>query len=201
MADPDRDSGSPLSDQAPGTARSGARLARARALLRRLAIDLAPLKASRDFRLLWGGELVSTTGRQITLVALPYQIFRLTGSSLAVGMIGLVQLLPLILFSQVGGAIADRMDRRRLILATEVGLGITSGLLVVGALLHHPSLWYLYSVAGLQAGLSGVNSPTRSAAIPNLVSREQLPAALALNQVMFNTTLIVGPAAGGIILA
>ena len=200
MADPDDPVDDIVGAGGP-SGQPGPRLSRAGAALKGLAIDITPLRASRDFRLLWIGELISTTGRQITLVALPYQIFKLTGSSLAVGMIGLVQIVPLILFSQIGGAIADRMDRRTLILATELGLGITSGLFVVGALAHHPSLWYLYVVAGLQAGLSGVNSPTRSAAIPNLVSRQQLPAALALNQVMFNTTLIVGPAVGGVILA
>jgi len=177
------------------------RLSRAGAAIRGLAIDVTPLRVSRDYRLLWSGELISTTGRQITLVALPYQVFKLTGSSLAVGMIGLVQVVPLIVFSLAGGAVADRVDRRLLILVTEVGLAATSGLLVFGALLSHVSLWYLYAVAGLQAGLSGVNSPTRSAAVPNLVSRDLLPAALALNQVMFNTTLIVGPALGGLILA
>ena len=177
------------------------RLSRAGAAIRGLAIDLSPLRASRDYRLLWTGELVSQTGRQITVVALPYQIFKLTGSSLAVGMIGLVQVVPLILFSQVGGAVADRVDRRKLILLTEAGLAVSSVLLMLGALAHHTPLWYLYSVAGLQAGLSGVNSPTRAAAVPNLVTRPRLPAALALNQVMYNTTLIVGPAVGGLILA
>jgi MFS family permease len=201
MADADDDPADPLVGEGEISGQPAARLSRAGAAIRGLAIDLTPLRASRDFRLLWAGELISTTGRQITVVALPYQIFKLTGSSLAVGMIGLVQVVPLILFSQVGGAIADRMDRRKLILLTEIGLGVTSALLVVGALVHHPSLWYLYAVAGLQAGLSGINSPTRSAAVPNLVPRQQLPAALALNQVMFNTTLIVGPAVGGVILA
>jgi MFS family permease len=178
-----------------------ARLSRAGAAIRGLAIDASPLKVSRDFRLLWTGELISMTGQQITVVALPYQIFRLTGSSLAVGMIGLVQVVPLILSSLVGGAVADRVDRRKLIVVTEFGLAVTSGLLVLGALRHHPALWYLYSVTGLHAGIMGFNTPTRSAAIPNLVSREQLPAALALNQVLFTTAMIVGPAVGGLILA
>jgi len=177
------------------------RLARAGAAIRGLAVDITPLRRYRDFRLLWIGELVSTTGRQITVVALPYQVFVLTRSSLAVGLIGLVQVVPLVVFSIAGGAIADRMDRRTLLVITEFGLASTSALLLIGALTGHAPLWYLYLVTGLQAGISGVNSPARSAAVPNIVPRDQLPAALALNQVLFNTTMIVGPAAAGLILA
>jgi transmembrane secretion effector len=177
------------------------RLARAGAAIRGLAVDITPLRRYRDFRLLWMGELVSTTGRQITVVALPFQVFLLTRSSLAVGLIGLVQVVPLVVFSIAGGAIADRMDRRRLLLITEFGLAATSALLLIGALSGHPALWYLYVVTGLQAGISGLNSPARSAAVPNLVPRDQLPAALALNQVLFNATMIIGPAAAGFILA
>ncbi len=194
MAYPDE----PAEDEA--RAGTSPRLARAGAAVRSVAIDLSPLRASREFRLLWVGELISTTGRQITIVALAFQVFVLTDSSFAVGLIGLVELLPLVVCSIVGGAVADRVDRRKLLIATEVGLAGTSSLLLVGAIWGHPPLGYLYGVTGLQAGILGVNHPTRSAAIPNMVSRDQLPAALALNQVMFNTTMIVGPAAAGVIL-
>ncbi len=200
MAGPDEDPfGGVSEEETEGHALP--RLSRAGAAIRGLAIDVTPLRASREYRLLWVGELISTTGRQISVVALPYQVFKLTGSSLAVGLIGLVQVIPLIVFSILGGAMADRVDRRKLILLTEMGLAVTSGLLVWGALITRPALCYLYSVTGLQAGILGVNTPSRSAAIPNLVPRAQLPAALALNQVMYNTTLIVGPAVGGLILA
>jgi MFS family permease len=175
-------------------------LARAAAALRGLAVDLTPLRESRDFRLLWLGELVSTTGRQLTVVALPLQVFLLTRSSLFVGLIGLVQVVPLVASTVGGGAIADRVDRRKLLLLTEVGLAATSALLLAGALHGHPPLWYLYAVAAAQAAVFGVNGPARSAAVPNLVSRARLPAALALNQVLFNTTMIVGPALAGFIL-
>ncbi len=176
------------------------RLSRTRTLVRGLAVDVTPLRQSHDFRLLWLGELVSTMGRQITVVALPFQVFLLTRSPLAVGMIGLVEVVPLIAATIGGGAIVDRLDRRRLILVTEFGMAGTSSLLFVGVLLGQPPLWYLYTVAGLQAAIAGVNNPSRSAAVPNLVPREQLPAALALNQVLFNTSMIVGPAVAGLIL-
>jgi MFS family permease len=177
------------------------RLSRAGAAVRGLAIDITPLRGSREFRLLSLGQLVSLTGRQITVVALPLQVFRLTGSPLAVGLIGLVQVVPLIVFSIAGGPVADRMDRRRLIVITELGMVAASAMLLAGAFSAHPALWFLYAATGLQAGLSGINSPTRSAMVPNLVPSDQLPAALALNQVLFNTTMIVGPVLAGFLLA
>ena len=177
------------------------RRSRTASLIRGLAVDITPLRRSRDFRLLWFGQLVSNTGRQITVVALPYQVFVQTRSPLAVGLIGLVEVVPLVVATIGGGAVADRIDRRKLLLVTEIGLAATSGLFVAGAVVGHPPLWYLYAVTGLQAGIYGINTPTRSAAIPNLVPRDQLPAAIALGQVLFNTTMIVGPAVAGLILA
>ncbi|HJP66732.1 MAG TPA: MFS transporter, partial [Actinomycetota bacterium] len=170
-------------------------------LIRGLAVDLSPLRQSRDFRVLWIGELVSMVGRQITVVALPFQVFVLTHSSFAVGLIGLAQLIPLVLFTIAGGAVADRVDRRSLILVTEAGMAGSTVLLLLGAIHGHPSLWYLYTATGLQAGISGINWPARSAAVPNLVSRDRLPAALALNQIMFNGSMVVGPALAGLLLS
>jgi len=196
------DTRDPVEEQ-PTEPREGEKPGRAAAALqglRGLAIDTTPLRESRDFRLLWVGELISTAGRQITVVALPYQVFLLTRSSLAVGLIGAVQVVPLVLVSIGLGSLTDRFDRRNLIVGTEFGLALTTVLLLFGAIHGHPALWYLYAVAAGQAAFQALNSPTRSAAVPNLVSRDQLPAALALNQVMFNTTLIVGPAVAGLIL-
>ena len=166
-----------------------------------MALDFTPLRASREFRLLWFGEVVSHTGRHITVVALPFQVYQLTRSPLAVGIIGLVQIVPLIGFSLVGGAIADTVDRRKLLIWTQVGLTATSLLLVGGAIAGDPPLWFVYLAAGLIAALSALDSPARSAAIPNLVARKDLPSAIALNQVLFQLSDIVGPAVGGLILA
>jgi MFS family permease len=174
---------------------------RARTLVRGVAIDLTPLRDSRDFRVLWLGQVVSLVGRQITVVALPFQVFVLTRSPLAVGLIGLAQLIPLIPCSIVGGAIADRVDRRKLLLVTEAGMAASTALLLLGALAGRPPLWFLYVATGLYAGISGINSPAISASIPNLVGRDRLPAALALNQILFNGTMIIGPAVAGLILA
>ncbi|HXF57392.1 MAG TPA: MFS transporter [Actinomycetota bacterium] len=188
------DDGAELAPPLPPRARAGA-------FLRRLAIDVTPLRVSRDYRLLWTGQLISTVGRQVTLVALPFQVFQLTRSSLAVGLIGLAEVVPLVLSSVGGGPLVDRFDRRRLLLVTEVALAVTTSLLLVGALMGDPPVGYLYGVAALHAAISGLNWPTRSAVIPNVVSREQLPAAMALNQVLFNSSTIVGPALAGLLIA
>lgn len=170
-------------------------------MVRRSVLDLTPLRISRDFRLLWFGELVSHTGRMITLVALPYQVYEETRSALAVGLIGLVQLIPLLLFSLVGGAVADAMDRRRLLLLSQAGSMTASLLLVGGSLVDQPPLWFLYLAAALASASSAFDAPARSAAVPNLVPRDRLPSAIALNQLLFQVTDVAGPAIGGLIIA
>jgi MFS family permease len=174
---------------------------RARRLLGSVATDITPLRVARDYRLLWSGNLVSTIGRQITVVALPYQVFLLTHSSLAVGLIGLVQLLPLVVLSLMGGAIADQVDRRRLLLITNTCLAACSTVLTVGAFLHWHAIGYLYATAALIAAFSAVDQPTRTATVPNLVPPEHLASALALNFAAFQTALLAGPALGGVVIA
>jgi MFS family permease len=181
----------------PHPPRSG----RLRRLLAVVATDVTPLRVARDYRLLWSGMTISTIGRQITVVALPYQVFLLTRSSLAVGAIGLVQLVPLVVLSLMGGAIADQFDRRRLLVITNSCLAACSALLTVGAFLHWQSVAFLYVIAGLSAAFAAVDGPARSAIIPNLVRPEHLASSLALNFGGFQTTLIVGPALGGVIIA
>jgi MFS family permease len=174
--------------------------ARAWAGVRSLTLDVTPLKASRDFRLLWVGRLVSETGRQITLVALFVQVFDLTGSPAAVGLIGIAQVVPLIIATLGAGTIVDHLDRRKILIATQWGQTGASAVLLAGALMETPPLALVYGAAAASSVFSGVDGPTRSAIIPNLVGRRQLPAALALNQVMFQTTMIVGPFVGGLII-
>jgi MFS family permease len=170
-------------------------------MVRRSMLDLTPLRISRDFRLLWLGELVSHTGRMITLVALPYQVYEVTRSALAVGVIGLVQVVPLVFFSLIGGAVADAMDRRRLLLLSQAGSMAASFLLVGGAVVDRPPLWFLYLAAALASASSAFDAPARSAAIPNLVPKDRLASAIALNQVLFQVNDVAGPAIGGLIIA
>jgi MFS family permease len=177
------------------------RRGRARRLLAAVATDTSPLRVARDYRLLWGGNLVSVVGRQITVVALPYQVFLLTHSSLAVGAVGLAQLVPLVALSLMGGAIADQVDRRKLLIVNNLGMAACSSVLTAGAFLHWGSVGYLYAVAACSAAFAAVDQPARAAIIPNLVPRELLASAISLNIAAFTVTLIVGPAIGGVIVA
>ena len=168
--------------------------------VRGLTVDVSPLRKSRDFRLLWTGEAISQVGSQITLVALYVQVFRLTDSSVAVGAVGLVQLLPMILVSVGFGPQIDRIDRRKILLGAQTGLMISSVLLLVGAYMDHPPLVLIYGAAALNAGFVSISMPTRAAMTPNFVAPDQLAPAAALNQVMWNGAGVIGPALGGIVV-
>jgi MFS family permease len=171
-----------------------------RGWLRRLAVDVTPLRTSRDFRLVWLGELVSETGSQVALVAVYVQVFALTGSAAAVGLVGLAQLVPLAIAATVGGPFIDFFDRRRLLLFAQWGQAGASAVLLAGAIAGHPPLALVYVGAGLVAGFGGFSLSVRSAMTPNLVAPDQLASALSVNQVMWNTCLIAGPAVGGLVI-
>jgi MFS family permease len=171
--------------------------------LRNVLVDVSPLRESREYRLLYIGQLVSFLGRQLTVVAVPFQVFEITDSSLAVGLVSLVQLGPLIVCSLIGGAVADAVDRRKLLIAMQLCLTVTSVALAMNAAgwLGEPAVWPLFVFTAVAAGLSGVDSPTRSAAIPSLVRKDQLPAALALNQTLIQIGQVLGPALAGLVIA
>ena len=168
---------------------------------RRLFADIAPLRDSPDFRRLYVGQLVSFLGSQLAIVAVPYQVFRLTRSSFQVGLVSLAQLGPLLVGSLVGGAVADRMDRRRLIMAMQVAQAATSAGLALNALHGLGSLWPIYVATAAAAALSGIDRPARSASVPNVVDRSQLAAAYALWQVLLQVGAVAGPALAGVLLA
>jgi MFS family permease len=168
---------------------------------RRIAADVTPLRESADYRRWWIGITVSFTGTQLTQFAIPYQVYRLTHSSLAVGVVGLVVLVPLITMGLLGGAIADAVDRRRLTLVTGTALMLLSVVLTVQAVLKFEQVWLLYVVAGVQGAFSAVDSSARGAILPRLVRREMLPAANALGQLGFNTGLSTGPLLGGLLVS
>ena len=168
---------------------------------RKLLLDVQPLRESREYRLLYFGQLVSFFGRQLTVVASAYQVFLLTDSSFVVGMLSLAQLGPLIVCSLVGGALADAMDRRKLLLGTQAALALTSLGLVANAMRDDPALWPIFVCTAAAAGLSGVDAPTRSAALPTLVRRDQVPAAAALNQTQIQLATVLGPAIAGLVIA
>ena len=169
--------------------------------VRRLLLDITPLRLDRDFRWLWSGQVVNGIGNQITRVALPYQVYVLTGSTLAIAALTLFQLVPILLFALGAGSLADAIDRRRLLLATQAGLATCSLALAALTIAGPPPVWALFVVAFFAAGLSAVDQPTRSSAIPRLVPNKRLPSAIALNQLNFQLASIVGPAVGGVIIA
>jgi MFS family permease len=166
-----------------------------------IAVDTSALRESRDYRVLVLGGFVSGLGSQVTLVALPYQVYLLTRSSFMVGLIGLAELVPLVGFSLVGGALADRVDRRRLLLAAQVAMLVTSAILAAGALAGSPPVAVLFLLAGLAAAGSAIDRPTRAAIVPSLVGREGLRSAISFNYGLAQLTGVVGPALGGVAIA
>jgi MFS family permease len=171
------------------------------ARLRGAAMDLTPLRESPAFRRLILGEAVSVIGTWVTLVAVPLQVYALTRSSAAVGLVGVAGLVPLIVFGLYGGAIADAVDRRRLVLVTTSGQLALSLVLVVQAAVGSERLWLLYLVVMGQAAFSAVDGPARQAFVPRLLRAELLPAANALKLVEFNLAVTVGPLIAGVLVA
>jgi MFS family permease len=163
--------------------------------------DISPLRRHRSFRLLWFGQLVSNVGTQMRLVALPYQIYVLTGSPFHVGLLGLFQAIPLISLPLLGGVLADRVDRRRVLIVTQSGLAASSLVLALVTQFGSTELWVLYALTAISASFSAFDQPARGSLVPTLVERSELPAAIALNQMLYQTAAVVGPAVGGLVIA
>lgn len=169
--------------------------------LRRTRIDTTPLHTSREFRLLFVGGSISRVGSMITYVCLPFQVKQLTGSFVLVGVLGLVELLPLIVFGLYGGALADAVDRRRMVLVTEVAFMLMSGVLLANALVPSPRLWPLYVFAFVSAALDGLQRPSLDAMLPRVVAHDELAAAGAINGLSMTISTMAGPAIGGVLIA
>ncbi|MEV7357838.1 MFS transporter [Kitasatospora sp. NPDC091276] len=167
----------------------------------RLLPNTAPWRSSRDFRLTWTAGTVTLLGSVLTMTAIPLQIADLTGSPLAVGAVGAVELLPTIVFGLYGGVLADRADRRTVALVTELALAALSALLLANALLGTPALWPLYAAAGLAAALQGLQQPSAEAMIPRLVPPDQLVAAGNLLSLRWSIAGLAGPATAGLLIA
>ncbi|MCX6454113.1 MAG: MFS transporter [Actinobacteria bacterium] len=170
-------------------------------MLKKIAVDISPLRNYPDFRRLWSSGLISYFGSMITYVALPFQIKELTNSYIAVGLMGAVELIPLIIFGLYGGVLADRVDRRKMIFITEFALMIMTFSLFINSQLAKPSLLWIYIVAGSFAALDGLQRPSADAILPRLVGHDDLPSASALMSLRWQTGVITGPALAGILLA
>jgi MFS family permease len=171
------------------------------ARVRRLFADVTPLRESPPFRRLWAGSTLSAVGGALTMFAVPLQVYDLTRSPFAVGAIGIAQMVPTITVGLLGGAIADAVDRRRLVLLTTCGSAAVSAGLAVQAFAGLRSVWLLYALVAVAASLSAINAPARRTFIPALLGPGQVAAGLALYRVSFQLMLTVGPALGGLIAA
>lgn len=169
--------------------------------LSRIAVDISPLRASRDLRLLVVGSFVSGLGTQAALVALPYQVYVETHSAFLTGLLGAVELVPLVALSLLGGHWADRFNRRRLLLLDQIGLVLTASILAALAFAGEPPIAALYVLAGLTAAFGSVQNVARSAIVPNLVEPEKLASAMALNFGLVQLTIVVGPGLGGLLIS
>jgi MFS family permease len=169
-------------------------------LVSMVRIDVAPLRRSREFRLLFLGQGVSFFGSMVTYVALPYQAYQLSHSSLLVGLLSLTELIPLLITAFVGGALADSVDRRRMLLITESAMCCVIGVLVVNSTSAHPALWVLFVVAFAAAGIDGLQRPSLDAMVPRLVAADELPAASALSSLKGNIGMVAGPPVAGVLI-
>jgi len=168
--------------------------------LRALRVDPTPLRTSPDFRRLFLAGTVFYLGGMVSYVAVPWQLYRLTGSNLAVGALGVVELVPLVIFGLWGGALADHADRRRVLVWTGVAQALLTAVLVANSLLPTAQVWVLYAVGALLSAAGSLQRPSREALVPRTVRHEELPAAVSLNSLGMQVGLLGGPALGGILV-
>src|SRR3954453_2589217 len=169
--------------------------------LPRIHADTTALRESRELRRLVLGNFISGMGTQASLVALPYQLYIQTKSPLLTGLLGAAELVPLIVMALLGGALADRLDRRRLLLVDQIALVLIATALCLAALAGEPPTWLLYVLGGLLAGFGAIQNVARSAIVPNLVRPELLRSALAVNYGLYQLTMVVGPGLGGLLIS
>jgi MFS family permease len=169
--------------------------------LPRIHTDTTALRESRELRSLVLGNLVSSLGTQASLVALPYQLYVQTKSPLLTGLLGAAELGPLVTMALLGGALADRLDRRRLLLLDQIALVLIAAGLALSALAGEPPVWLLYVLGALLAGFGAVQNVARSAIVPNLIRPELLRSALAVNYGLYQLATVVGPGLGGLLIS
>lgn len=164
-----------------------------------MLLDLSPLRASRDYRLLFFGQLVSFFGSMMTFIVVPWQMYQLTQSSALVGYIYLAEFIPMVVLAFVGGALADFLDKRKMLRFTEVGQTVVTAILLGNSLLPQPQIWVLFVAVALHAGLAAIQRPAFESFIQKVIPAEMMSAVMALNSIRFSVGMIVGPAVAGII--
>lgn len=164
-----------------------------------MLLDLSPLRTSRDYRLLFIGQLVSFFGSMMTFIVVPWQMYQLTRSSAMVGYIALAEFVPMFCLAFLGGALADYVDKRKLLRLTEIGQTLLTAVLVVNSLLAQPQVWVLFVTIAFHAGLAALQRPAFESFIQKVIPVEMMSAVMALNSIRFSTGMILGPAIAGII--
>lgn len=164
-----------------------------------MLLDLSPLKVSRDYRLLFFGQLVSFFGSMMTFIVVPWQMYQLTESSAMVGFIYLAEFIPMLVLAFVGGALADYFEKRRLLRITEFGQAATSAILLVNSLLPSPQVWVLFVCVAVHAGLAAIQRPAFESFIQKVMPAELMPAVAALNSIRWSIGAIVSLAIGGVV--
>jgi MFS family permease len=166
-----------------------------------MLIDISPLRISRDYRLLFFGQLISAFGTVMSFVVVPVQVYQLTGSTLLVGLLSASEFVLILFMAFVGGAYADFIDKRRMLRLTEIGQTLVTAVLVFNATLTRPQVWLLFVCAALHAGLTALQRPSFESMLQKIVPLELMSSVSALNSLRWNVTTIIGPSLAGIILA
>ena len=166
-----------------------------------MLLDITPLKISRDYRLLFFGQLISFFGSMMTFIIVPWQMYQLTNSSAMVGLIYFAEFIPMVLLAFIGGALADAFDKRRMLRVTEVGQTFVTAILLFNALLPDPHIWILYVAVAIHAGLAALQRPAFESLIQKIMPPEQMSAVAALNSLRYNFGAIISPSIGGLIAA
>ena len=164
-----------------------------------MLLDITPLKISRDYRLLFFGQLVSFFGSMMTFIVVPWQMFELTRSSAMVGYIYLAEFVPMVILAFVGGAFADAFDRRKILRLTEIGQTLVTAILLINSLLPNPNIWILFLSVALHAGFAALQRPAFESFIQKIIPNELMSAVMALNSIRWTLGAIISPAIGGII--
>ena len=166
-----------------------------------MLFDLTPLKISRDYRLLFFGQLISYFGSMMTFIIVPWQMYELTNSNAKVGLIYLAEFIPMFFLAFIGGALADSLDKRKMLRITEIGQMIVTAILFVNALSANPHFWILYVAVALHGALAALQRPAFESLIQKLFNAEMMTAVSALNSLRYQFGAIIAPAIAGVIVA
>jgi MFS family permease len=171
------------------------------AVATRFLVDIGPLRRFPQYRRLWFGYALRQFGAQLTTVTVIFQIYTITHSTLAVGLVSVAQVVPGIISPLFGGAIADAFDRRKVLLFTATAIGLSTTVLAFNSIGNHPALWVLYVMSAFTQAMNGVDGPTRQAAQTTMVDRDSILAANALRQLLTQTSSVLGPSIAGLLIA